>query len=119
MKDLEIYLKIPPLIYCDNISVIALASNRVYYARTKHIELDYHFIREKVICRDIQVYWISSVDQVADIFTKGLSSARLQLLKDKLHVKNCLLSLRGDVSQANLEWPSMAHLSYHASYHDR
>ena len=51
MKDLGIYLTTPPIIYCDNISAIALASNPVYHARTKHIEVDYHFIRESFTMR--------------------------------------------------------------------
>ena len=55
MKDLGIYLKIPPIIYYDNISAIALASNPVYHARTKHIEVDYYFIKEKVLRENIQV----------------------------------------------------------------
>ena len=62
MRDLEIYLKISLLIYCDNISGIALASNPIYHARTKHTEVDYHFIKEKVVCRDIQVRFVSSDD---------------------------------------------------------
>ena len=73
MKDLGIYLKIPSTIYCGNISAIALASNPVYHACTKHIKVDYHFIREKVLQGDIHVCFVSFVDQLADVFTKGLS----------------------------------------------
>jgi hypothetical protein len=39
----------PPILWCDNIGAIALASNPIYHARTKHIEVDYHFIREKIL----------------------------------------------------------------------
>ena len=46
-KDLQVPLTTIPTIWCDNLGAIALASNPVYHARTKHIEVDYHFIREK------------------------------------------------------------------------
>ena len=71
MKGLEIFLKIPPIIYCDNISAIALASNPVYHACIKHIEVDYHFIREKFLQGDIQVCFVSSVDQWRMFLQKG------------------------------------------------
>jgi hypothetical protein len=58
----------------------------VFHARTKHIEVDYHFVREKVLNRDVLIKFISTSDQVADIFTKGLSSSRFMFLKDKLMV---------------------------------
>lgn len=49
IKDLWIFLKIPPLIDCDNINTIAMASIPVYNACTKHVDVDYRFIREKDI----------------------------------------------------------------------
>jgi hypothetical protein len=58
----------------------------MFHARTKHIEVDYHFVREKVLNRDILLKFISTQDQVADLFTKGLSSAQFLLLKSKLLV---------------------------------
>ena len=79
-------LKIPPLIYCDNIIAIALASNPVYHARMKHVEVDYHFIREKVIRGDIQIRFDGTIDQLADIFTKGLNTVGFHQLMTKLHI---------------------------------
>ena len=70
-RELDIGLVFPPTVWCDNISAIALASNPVFHARTKHVEIDYHFIREKVCNHDIKVQHVSTVDQLADIFTKG------------------------------------------------
>lgn len=96
-KDLCLPLTSPPGLWCDNISALALASNSVYHARTNHIEVDYHFIHEKVLNRDILVKFISTKDQVADIFTNGLSSARFSYLKSKLMVSLHPISLRGDV----------------------
>lgn len=46
IRDLGIFLKIPPLIYCDIVSSIALASNPAYHTHTKHVEVDYYFIRD-------------------------------------------------------------------------
>jgi len=86
-KDLQLPILSSPIIWCDNIGAsLALASNHVYHARTKHIEVDMHFIREKVAIKDVCLKFISTVDQVADIFTKELSSARFNFLKDKLMV---------------------------------
>jgi hypothetical protein len=84
-----------PTIWCDNVSALALASNPVYHARTKHIEIDYYFVREKVLNQDIHLQFISSNDQIADIFTKGLSSLRFLLLRSKLMVVSSPISLRG------------------------
>uniref|UniRef100_A0A6N2K4J6 Reverse transcriptase Ty1/copia-type domain-containing protein n=1 Tax=Salix viminalis TaxID=40686 RepID=A0A6N2K4J6_SALVM len=64
MKELGVLLSSTPTIWCDNIGAIALASNLVFHARTKHIEVDYHFIREKVLNKDIQVKYISTQDQI-------------------------------------------------------
>jgi hypothetical protein len=85
-KELKIFLSTPPVLWCDNVSALALASNPVFHARTKHIEVDYHFVHEKVLNRDIIIKFISTQDQVADIFTKGLPSARFLALKVKLMV---------------------------------
>jgi hypothetical protein len=85
-KELKIFLSTPHVLWCDNVSALALASNPVFHARRKHIEVDYHFVREKVLNRDIIIKFISTQDQVADIFTKGLPSTRFLALKVKLMV---------------------------------
>jgi histone deacetylase 1/2 len=94
-KELGIGISCTPTLWCDNISAIALASNPVFHARTKHVEIDYHFIREKVCNRDGKVQYISTLDQVADIFTKGQSAQRFQVLKHKLMVCSCPMNLKG------------------------
>jgi hypothetical protein len=95
--ELHIPLRTAPIIWCDNVSALALSSNPVYHARTKHIEVDYHFVREKVLNKDISLAFISTEDQLADVFTKGLSRARFLSLKSKLKVTSSPFSLRGDV----------------------
>jgi hypothetical protein len=84
LKDLGIFIPDPPLLWCDNLSALALASNPVFHARTKHIEVDYHFVREKVVRRDVVVKFISTIDQLTDILTKGLPSSSFSRLRDNL-----------------------------------
>jgi hypothetical protein len=95
LRELRISLPSPPTLWCDNAGAIALASNLVFHARTKHIEVDFHFIREKVTNRDIQIQYISTLDQIADLFTKGHTAVRFCLLRDKLRVAPPPLSLQG------------------------
>ncbi|KAL8149358.1 hypothetical protein AgCh_006394 [Apium graveolens] len=70
----ELRVRIPKSIalYCDNKAALDLAANPVYHARTKHIELDCHFIREKILTGLIEVFQVTSQDNSADILTKGL-----------------------------------------------
>ncbi|CAN6676712.1 unnamed protein product [Malus baccata var. baccata] len=76
--DLCVPLFTAPVLYCDNISAIALSSNPVFHSRVKHIEIDYHFVRERVIRGDLHVLHVSSKEQFADILTKGLSAPLFQ-----------------------------------------
>jgi Reverse transcriptase (RNA-dependent DNA polymerase) len=86
--------------WCDNLGATFLASNPAFHARIKHIELDYHFVREKVSDGTIHIRFICSQDQVADALTKLLSKACFQQLRSKLTVHSSTLSLRGPVDTA-------------------
>ena len=55
-----------------------MANNPVFHARTKHIEVHYHFVREKVLVGNIDLVYVSTQEQVADIFTKSLGAEKLQ-----------------------------------------
>ena len=66
------------VIYCDNISSIMLANNPVYHARTKHIEVHYHFVREKVLAGEVDLVYVSTEEQVAGILTKTLGTENLR-----------------------------------------
>ena len=62
---------------CDNQAALHIASNLVFYKRTKHIEVDYHFIQEKIASRCMTTGFVNSNDQLADIFTKSLQGPRI------------------------------------------
>ncbi|KAK1686752.1 hypothetical protein QYE76_047600 [Lolium multiflorum] len=64
------------LVYCDNVSAVYLSANPVHHRRTKHIELDIHFVREQVALGHIRVLHVPTSQQFADIMTKGLPMSR-------------------------------------------
>jgi hypothetical protein len=61
------------LVYCDNVSAVYLFTNPVQHQRTKHVEINLHFVRERVAVGDVHVLHVSTTSQFADIFTKGLT----------------------------------------------
>jgi hypothetical protein len=81
--------------WCDNLGAMFLASNSAFHAYTKHIELNYHFVREKVADGTIHVRFVCSKDQIADVLTKPLSTIRFQLLHNKLTIACSTLRLGG------------------------
>jgi hypothetical protein len=76
--------KVPLL--CDNESAIKTAYNSVQHSRTKHIEIQNHFIRDHVSRGDIELAYMCNKDQLADIFTKPLDEARFGYLRNELHI---------------------------------
>ena len=74
LRELSITPTQPPLILCVNISATYLAANPILHARTKHMEINYHFIRERVLQRSLSVQFTPSNDQLVDCMTKPLST---------------------------------------------
>lgn len=68
----------------DNQAAIAISENDVHHARTKHIDIRHHFVRESIKNKEIQIKWVSTQDQLADIFTKGLHKVRFNYLRQLL-----------------------------------
>jgi hypothetical protein len=63
------------VVFCDNISAVYMSSNPVHHKRTKHIELDIHFVRERVQAGELRVLHVPTGQQYADVMTKGLPTA--------------------------------------------
>lgn len=94
LTELKQPISVTPKIWCDNISATYLAANPVFHSRSKHLELDFHFVRDLVRKKLLQVSYIATTDQIADLLTKPLSKTRFLELKFKLKVVPSI-SLRG------------------------
>ncbi|GJV23254.1 retrovirus-related pol polyprotein from transposon TNT 1-94 [Tanacetum coccineum] len=81
-----VFNKIP--LYCDNTSVIALCCNNVQHSRSKHIDIKHHFIKEQVENRVVDLYFVRTEYQLADIFTKPLVRERIEFLINKLGMRS-------------------------------
>ena len=75
------------LVYCDNINAVYLSGNPVHHQRTKHIEMNIHFVREKVKKGYVRVLHVPSRYQIADIFTKGLPQFLFDDFRSSLSVR--------------------------------
>ncbi|KAJ9546350.1 hypothetical protein OSB04_018893 [Centaurea solstitialis] len=75
------------VVYCDNVSAIYMSSNPVQHQRTKHIEIDIHFVRDKVALGHVRVLHVPSSSQYADIFTKGLPHSLFSDFKSSLNIR--------------------------------
>ena len=74
------------LVYCDNVSAVYLAANPVHHRRTKHIELDIHFVREHVALGRVRVLHVPTDQQFADVMTKGLPTLTFEGFRSSLCV---------------------------------
>ena len=83
LEDYGIFLKNIPVM-CDNTSAINLAKNPIVHSRTKHIEIRHHFIRDHISTGDVELKFIETSRQTADIFTKPLGTERFHLLVREL-----------------------------------
>ncbi|KAJ9547776.1 LOW QUALITY PROTEIN: hypothetical protein OSB04_020319 [Centaurea solstitialis] len=99
IRNLLLELHIPTstatLVYCDNVNAVYLSCNPVQHQRTKHIEIDIHFVREQVAHGQVRVSHIPSRYQVADIFTKGLPLVLFTDFKNSLNIRPPTVSTAG------------------------
>ena len=84
LTDLDLPVDVLMSMYCDNQATIYIANNPTFHERTKHIEVDCHYVREMVMQRIISTPYTKSSDKVADIFTRGLSVGTYEFLCNKL-----------------------------------
>lgn len=105
MRDLHVIVPSPPLLHCDNLSTLALSTNLVFHSRIKHLDIDYHFVREKVQKGDLLVQYIPTKEQLEDLFTKGYKILILldiaAILTVGTHVK---------IEGSNNRWVATSHL---------
>lgn len=88
LKDLHIELKDTPTLHCDNVSALALAVNPIYHSKLKHVEIDVHFTRVQVKQGSIRLKFVTSRNQLADLFTKGLCSPQHSSMCNSLMLMN-------------------------------
>ncbi|XP_044485332.1 uncharacterized mitochondrial protein AtMg00810-like [Mangifera indica] len=86
LKDLGVIISEPVELYCDNKAAKDISTNPAFHERTKHIEIDCHFVRDKIQEGLIKPYHIRTTEQLADIFTKPLGSKQHFYLLHKLGV---------------------------------
>ena len=86
LADLKVTYIDPIPLHCDNTSAISLCKNPVLHSKSKHIPIKYHFLREQVTNRIVQVNYIPSTEQIVDIFTKPLVVTPFGYLCQKLGV---------------------------------
>ena len=84
LSELGVHNLQPVTLHCDSQSAIHIAKNPVFHERTKHIEVDCHFTRDKVLEGLIQLTYLPTKSQVADLFTKALPSPHFKELLAKL-----------------------------------
>jgi hypothetical protein len=92
-EELKLVKYAAAILWCNNLGVTYLFTNLVFYSRTKHIKIDYHFVRELVARKQLKIQFIWTDDQLADRFMKTLSVAKLRRFQHGLNLGR--LQLKG------------------------
>jgi len=88
LTEIQLYDRTPPQLYCDNQATINMVNNPVHHDRTKHVGIDRHFIREKLEDGTLQISFVKSSDQLADVLTKGINVVVFDKLCDKMGLRD-------------------------------
>ena len=108
LTDLRVPIAHSLILLSDNIGATYLTSNPQFHARTKHLEIDFHYVHDQVLCGQLHVQFVSTKDQYADALMKSLTSSRFLLLRDNLKVHSLPFQLRGRVEEQVNETNSSA-----------
>lgn len=84
--EMKVNIDAPVVVYEDNQSAIAIAKNEGYQSRAKHIDIRYHFVRDQVKAKVIQLEYIETKSQLADFLTKAISTSKFKFLVAKTNV---------------------------------
>ncbi|MCO5550906.1 hypothetical protein L7F22_004400 [Adiantum nelumboides] len=84
MTDLGVGQNTATTIYTDSQSALAVAKNPIFHARTKHIEVHYHYVKERLSAREISLAYVPTQDNLTDLFTKALSREKLEAFRKAL-----------------------------------
>ncbi|GJS98484.1 ribonuclease H-like domain-containing protein [Tanacetum coccineum] len=84
LKDLDCEFFLPVSLYCDSNSTIQIVVNPVFHKRTRHLEIDLHFVRKKNLSGVIKTVKVNTANQIANILTKGLDTLQHKVLDEKL-----------------------------------
>ena len=81
IADLKVTYTDPIPLHCDNTNAISVSKNHVIYSKTKHVPIKYHFLKEHVTNRVVQLNYIPSTEKINDILTKRLGIAQFEYLR--------------------------------------
>jgi hypothetical protein len=98
LQKLGIGQSTPPILWCDNIGATYMSVNPVFNACTKHVEINFHFVCDRVADKSLVVRFVPSSDQIANVLTKPLVSAKFHNFCYKLNVQSPPLILREDIN---------------------
>ncbi|KAL8162344.1 LOW QUALITY PROTEIN: hypothetical protein V2J09_013833 [Rumex salicifolius] len=87
LQELQAPVKQPPILLYDNFSATYMSANPVFHQWSKHIKIDYYFVREQVDDGSLIVRHVRDSEQIADIFIKAVNTTRFVQLRSKLHVR--------------------------------
>ena len=88
LNELQIEVNVPLKVYCDNKAAISSTHNPIHHDRTKHVEVDRHFNKEKIDNGTLSVIYVPTTQQTTDIFTKALFKPMFEKMIDKLGMYN-------------------------------
>jgi len=103
LDELQCSISKATVAYCDNVKAVYMFLNPVHHKRTKHIELDIHFVREHVQLGDLRVLHVPTGEQFADVMTKGLPTATFEAFRSCLCVVPTTHQIAGGIEDTVYE----------------